>query len=74
MGISVSTAPKSPCSAIRSSVKRPALCAAITLVNLQTGIGDAIRLSNALPCNNKYYDYSNTPPPDHLVYLPILTK
>jgi hypothetical protein len=67
-------APLFPCVTSFASIPSMTLPLTATLVNLQTGIGDVIRLGNALPCDHKYYDYSNTPPPDHLVYLPIIIK
>ena len=45
-----------------------------TLVNLQADVGDLIRQSLVLPCNNKFYDYSSTPPPDHLIFLPVVLR
>ena len=67
-------APLFPCVASFADIPSMTLPITDTLVNLQTGIGDVIRLGQALPCNHKYYDYSNTPPPDHWVYLPIVLR
>lgn len=68
-------APLFPC--VTSFADIPSMTLPLTdvFVNLQTGIGDLIRLGSVLPCNNKTYDYTNTPPPPQFrVYLPLVRK
>jgi hypothetical protein len=46
-----------------------------TLVNLQTNLGDVIRLGGVPACNNKFYNYINTPPPlNRLIFLPVVLQ
>lgn len=69
-------APIFPC--VSSFASIPALTIPITstLVNLAMPLGDMIRQAQVAPCNNKYYDFSNAPPPtlDKLLFLPIIRR
>jgi hypothetical protein len=67
-------APLFPCVTSFTAIPSVTIPITTTPVNLQTAIGDVIRLGQALPCDHTAYDYSNTPPPDHFVYLPLVLK
>ncbi|CAG0927908.1 hypothetical protein TFLX_00689 [Thermoflexales bacterium] len=67
-------APLFPCVTSFADIPSLTLPLTETLVNLQTSIGDVIRQGGVLPCNNKVYNYVNTPPPDRLIFLPLILR
>jgi hypothetical protein len=67
-------APLFPCVTSFTAIPSMTIPLTDTLVNLQTNVGDLIRQGLALPCDHKLYDYSNTPLPDRLIFLPIILR
>jgi hypothetical protein len=68
-------APLFPCVTSFADIPSMTLPLTETFGNVQTDIGDLIRSGSVMPCNNKIYNYVNTPPPpQHLVYLPLVRK
>jgi hypothetical protein len=67
-------APLLPCVTSFTDIPSVTIPITTTPVNLQTAIGDVLRLGQATPCDHTYYDYSSAPPPDHFVYLPLVLK
>ena len=65
-------APMLPCVTNFASVPSVTLPITTTPVNVQLSIGDV--LAQAAPCVNQYYDYTNAPPPDRYLYLPLIRK
>ncbi len=65
-------APMLPCVTNFASVPSVTIPITTTPVNLQMSIGDV--LAQAAPCVNQYYDYTNAPPPDRYLYLPLIRQ
>ena len=66
-------APIVPCVTSFSLVPTITIPISDTFVPLEAQFGDIIRNHQAMPCNNKYYDYSNTPPLYNR-YLPLVVR
>ncbi len=68
-------APILPCVTSFGNVPTLTIPITTTFTNLQVSLGDVIRGGQATPCNQKYYDYSNAPPPpNYPVYLPLVVR
>jgi hypothetical protein len=67
-------APILPCVTSFANVPTLTIPITTTFTNLQVQLGDVIRQGQAMPCNQKFYDYSNAPPPSYPVYLPLVAR
>ena len=65
-------APILPCVTSFSLVPTITIPISDTFMPMEAQFGDIIRNHQAIPCNNKYYDYSNTPPLQ--LWLPMVAR
>ena len=65
-------APILPCVTSFSLVPTITIPISDTFMPMEVQFGDIIRNHQAIRCNNKYYDYSNTPPLQ--LWLPMVAR